>query len=184
MAHDSDPPSMSVSELFRKDTREQLRNLWKKKADDPVMQAEFKRVDEKLKDLEEELDKGHQCLKEGELSKIVASVETATKLAEGNAREIKKSYQWSIRILAGLILFLITTGVGFVWYLAGMAFKLEAHDTSISRIQVKMDKIETEPQQIENMIDRAARRAAERVVRGTSTQNNNENQKNSGSASF
>jgi len=150
-----------------------LDKIEKDKSDRAVVKAEFKRVDGEIEDLKTGMDKGHVCLQEGDLRTMESGIATNKKsirentevirsIATTSVDETKKLYRWYIRGLAAMLVFLLTTGAGFVWYLAGMAFHLEAQGKALEKVE---KKVETTPaSSVEEMIEDAAQRAAQKTA--------------------
>jgi len=155
-----------------------LDRIEKDKSDRAVVKSEFKRVDGDIEDLKTKIGEGHQCLREGAFEAMESSIaankkgirentETIREVAKVGVEESKKLYRWYIRGLAAMLLFLVTTGAGFVWYLAGVAFHLEAHGEKLEKLE---QKIEHPPASMEKIIEEAANRAAQKTAQRT--QNN------------
>lgn len=153
-----------------------LESIEKLKSDRAVVKSEFRRVDGKLDDLEGRLDKGHSCVRErkiaemqGQIATNVGDIEDNTEKVEQVERdrveETKRMYSWYIRGLAALILFLVTSGVGFVWYLAGMAFNLEVQGDRLMKIETQAQKTSVPSASLEKLIEDASDRAARKTVK-------------------
>ena len=154
--------------------KEQLKELKEKKSDRAVIKSEIKRVEGRIKALEDK-PMDHACVREGDLRELRSELTSNTRRIENNTEEIKKVYKWYVRGLAALILFLITSGVGFVWYLAGMAFHLEAQGKALEKIELRLSRTPTPSEQIHSMektmrevwgaaAEKIADEAAERAV--------------------
>ncbi len=153
--------------------QERLDKLEEKKSDKAVMKSEIRRIDDKLDDLDEDLGKlpsDHNCVKEADLSKLESAVESNRGTVTVHTDEIKQIYRWYVRGLAAMIVFLLTSGVGFAWYLGGMAVELKSHGKSLEKIEHKLDQ-STPPEQTYNLSDtleeisiRSAYKAAEETV--------------------
>lgn len=153
-----------------------LDRIEKNKSDRAVVKAEFKRVDSEIEDLKADVGKGHSCLREGDLSTMESSIatnkggirentEAIREVAKTSVSESKKLYRWYIRGLVGLILFLVTTGGGFVWYLAGVAFHLESHAEKLQKIEEEAEQSSVMPTEkmLEDIANRTAQKTAERL---------------------
>lgn len=176
MQDDSPGPRNSFIAKIPSWLDKRLDKIEKDKSDRAVVKAEFKRVDGDIEDLKTKISKGHQCLREGDIRTMESSIaankkgirentETIRGVAQSSVEESKRVYRWYIRGLIGLILFLLTTGGGFVWYLAGVAFHLERHTEQIQKLEAGAEKpaaaVPTE-KMLEDLATRTAQKTAER----------------------
>ena len=132
------PDSVDNSNSIPRWVKDRLNFLEDNKSDKGVMKSEIKRLDEKLDDLEE-ISGVHNCAKESEISLLRGDVYSNCRTSTANTSEIRQVYRWYVRGLAALILFLVTSGVGFAWYLAGMAYQLEAQAKSLEKVERKLE---------------------------------------------
>jgi|GEM_PF-4784457 len=145
-----------------------LSALERDKSDKAVVKSEVKRLESKMNDVAEDVRAGHACLKEGPFALLQTETEAAKKMSEQNAADIKGAYQWILRGLAALVLFLVTVAGGFVWYLAGMSFALKTHSDAIQEINKKLEaqaapKLDLAP--LQAMMQKTATQAATEALK-------------------
>jgi hypothetical protein len=153
---------------------ERFKTIEKTKSDKAVVKAEIKRLDEKLEGIEDKAEE-HSCTKEGDIREMQTGAAASLRALETNTSEIKKVYRWYVRGLAALILFLITSGVGFVWYLAGMAFHLEAQGKALEKIELKLNQTPSAAEQmrsLERVMEEISTRTAEKAASKTAVRIN------------
>jgi hypothetical protein len=134
--------------------------VWKeleKKADKAVMEAKMEGLEKDIERIDQTASKPHACAQE----KRLADAEGQSK---ANQEAVTNMYKWFARGFGALVIVLLTSGVMFVWYLAGLSYNLEANNNRLEKLEAKQNDVRIapalDPASLEPMLQRVAATAA------------------------
>lgn len=137
-----------------------LKMVWKeleKKADKAVMEAKMEGIEKDVERIDQTASKPHACAQEKRLV-------DAEGQAKANQEAVTNMYKWFARGFGALVIVLLTSGVMFVWYLAGLSYNLEANNNRLEKLEAKQNDVRIapalDPASLEPMLQRVAATAA------------------------